>query len=139
MQRLDLTVAAAVEEPAGNTPPANPDTGACYLIGPAPTGEWAGKADHLAGYTEAGWRYVAPFSGLSVLVQPSGQIAVFRNDSWDVGTVRAASLVVDGDQVVGPRAAAISNPAGGSQADAEARTTIAAILDALRQHGLIAT
>jgi hypothetical protein len=51
--------------------------------------------------------------------------------------VRGASLVIGGQQVVGDRVAAVESPAGGTVVDAEARSTINAILDALRQHGLI--
>jgi hypothetical protein len=40
--------------------------------------------------------------------------------------------------VVGPQAAAIADPDGGAVVDGEARTAIAAILAALRSHGLIA-
>jgi hypothetical protein len=53
--------------------------------------------------------------------------------------VRAASVLIDGQQVVGPRENAIDSPSGGSVIDGEARTTIEAILDALRNHGLIET
>jgi hypothetical protein len=51
--------------------------------------------------------------------------------------VRGDALVIGGNQVVGPRAAAIDSPADGAVIDVEARAAIAAILDALRQHGLI--
>jgi len=52
--------------------------------------------------------------------------------------VRGSSLFLGDRQVVGPQAPAIEPPAGGSVVDAEARTAIEAILDRLRQHGLIA-
>jgi hypothetical protein len=51
--------------------------------------------------------------------------------------VRASSLLIDGQQVVGARAAAIAAPSGGSTVDAEARVAVEAILAAMRQHGLI--
>jgi hypothetical protein len=47
--------------------------------------------------------------------------------------------VIDGQQVVGGRAAAIDSPAGGAVVDVETRSAIDAILTAMRQHGLIAT
>ena len=65
--------------------------------------------------------------------------AVFRAGSWEIGGLRGQSLLIDGQQVVGARAPAISAPAGGSTVDAEARTAIGQILSALRTHGLIAT
>jgi hypothetical protein len=48
-------------------------------------------------------------------------------------------LFVDGDQVVGGRAAGISDPSGGVTVDAEARSAVEQILGTLRQHGLIET
>ena len=47
-------------------------------------------------------------------------------------------IVGSGMQVVGPRQNAIPNPTGGTAVDSEARLAIAAILDALRAHGLVA-
>lgn len=43
------------------------------------------------------------------------------------------------DKVVGGQMAAIAGPTGGSVIDAELRSTVAAILEALRGHGLIAS
>lgn len=43
------------------------------------------------------------------------------------------------ESVIENQQAAISNPAGGATVDAEARTAIIAILDAMRAHGLINT
>jgi hypothetical protein len=51
--------------------------------------------------------------------------------------VRADALLINDEQVIGPRAAAIASPSGGTVIDSEARSTIDAILGALRQHGLI--
>ena len=59
--------------------------------------------------------------------------------AWVVGTVKGAKLELAGAQVVGARLAAVADPGGGATIDAEARAAIAAILDRLRQHGLIAT
>jgi hypothetical protein len=59
--------------------------------------------------------------------------------SWELGKVRGSRVIVDGQQVVGSRASAISQPSGGSTIDSEARATIGQILTALRTHGLIET
>jgi hypothetical protein len=55
------------------------------------------------------------------------------------GMVHSTGLTVSGNQVVGPRGAAIANPSGGATVDAEARIVLSNILSALRTHGLIAT
>lgn len=137
LQMLELLVAAAVEEPERNDPPANPATGACYLVGSAPTGDWSQFAGHLAALTSAGWRFVAPVPGMTALVKSSGLIASYSGQSWETGTVRVQRVMVDGVQVLASRAAAIPDPAGGTIVDAEARSALAQILSAMRQHGMI--
>jgi len=139
LQTLDVLVGGAVEEPPRATPPASPALGTCYIVATGATDAWAGKSQCVAAWTSGGWRFVSPFDGLSLHERTSGTVAAFRNGAWEIGTVRAASLVVDGQQVVGARAAAIDSPAGGTVADLEARSAIDAILSAMRQHGLIAT
>ena len=111
--------------------------GACYLVGSSPTGEWAGKSKCLAGYTSGGWRLIQPLEGMSAYVKTTGTWANYRSGAWELGTLRGASLVLDGLQVVGSRLAAIAGPTGGTNVDAEARGSINQILAALREHGLI--
>ena len=138
LQTLDLLVSGAVEEPPRASPPASPTAGACYIVGEAATDAWTGKSQCVAGWTSGGWRFIAPVDGMSLYERASGTLAVFRSGSWEIGTLRGSSLVLEGQQVVGPRAAAIESPTGGSVVDSEARAALDAILDTLRQHGLIA-
>lgn len=137
LQMLELLVAAAVEEPDRNAPPASPAPGACYIVGSAPTGDWSQFAGHLAAFTSAGWRFVAPAPGMTALVKSSGLIASYSGQGWETGTVRVQRVMVDGVQVLASRAAAIPDPAGGTIVDAEARSALAQILSAMRQHGMI--
>lgn len=41
-----------------NAPPGSPVAGDSYLVGAAPTGLWAGKANKIAIYMTGGWRFV---------------------------------------------------------------------------------
>ena len=134
---MDLLVATAVEQEGLSDPPASPALGSCYIVGPSPTGDWAEKPQTVAGYTSGGWRFIEPVEGLSVYVKSTGEYAIYHSGAWEAGVLRAERLLVDGRQVVGGRAAAIAGPTGGSVTDAEARSTIEAILGALRLHGLI--
>ena len=136
---LDIAVSAAVDGYLLNAPPASPAVGSCFVVGAVPTGDWAGHALALAGYTGGGWRFIAPFTGLTALDKASGEAAVFSAGTWEKGHVRAAKLSVGGNQVVGARLAAVSDPAGGTVVDAEARNAVTAILARLRSHGLIAS
>lgn len=47
------------------------------------------------------------------------------------------SLIVDGSIVFGDQQASIADPAGGATTDTEARTAIAAIIDALEAVGIL--
>lgn len=135
---LDLAVQPVVIEIGRNAPPTTPLPGQSWIVGAAPTGAWAGAANKLAGWTNGGWRFVAPFDGMTVWSLANTGEARFTAGTWVVGESRAARLLIDGQQVVGPQRQAIATPAGGSTLDVEARAAIAAILTALRAHGLIA-
>lgn len=134
-----MLVAAAVEGAPQAAPPASPLVGNCYIVGVSPTGEWAGKAHHLAGYSSGGWRFVAPREGLSAYVKSSGLTVVYRSGAWVTGDLSGLQLSIAGVKVVGARGVAIAAPAGGATVDTEARAAIGLILAALRAHGLIQT
>jgi hypothetical protein len=137
LQRLDLLVAAAVETSPSNDPPPSPTFGACYLVGTAATGDWTGQGGSLAGFTIGGWRFAAPVEGMTTLIKDIGSFATYNTGIWEIGVLRGVSIEVDGAQVVGSRAPAISSPAGGATVDSEARGAVNQILVMLRHHGLI--
>ena len=91
----------------------------------------------LAAWTSGGWRFVLPVEGMALFERASGTWAVFRAGAWEIGKLRGSSLLIDGQQVIGPRVAAIESPSGGSVIDVEARDALGSVLDTLRQHGLI--
>jgi hypothetical protein len=137
LQLLDLAVAPAVEEPPRGVPPQAPTAGSSYVVAADATGEWAGRDNSIAGYSSGGWRFVTPPDGMNVFVRSAGVWACYRSGTWELGTVRGSSVLVDGEQVVGSRAASIPSPSGGSTVDSEARSAVIQILSALRGHGLI--
>jgi hypothetical protein len=137
LQRLDVLVAAAVEEPPRSSPPAAPEVGDCYIIGGGATGDWAGQEGRVAAYSSGGWRTVAPVPGMVVYVRSDGVFATYRNDAWSVGAAHCSAVVIDGRQVLGAAAPPIAAPAGGATVDSEARATLAQMLATLRAHGLI--
>ncbi len=137
LQTIDAIVAAAVEEAPRADPPSSPAIGACYIVANSPSGAWAGRSGSLAEFTSGGWRFIAPLEGMSAYVKSLDAWGTYRPGAWEIGVVRGSSLVLDGQRVVGARAAAIASPAGGTTADSEARATIDQILAALRGHGLI--
>lgn len=138
LARLDLAVHASVVEAGRNDPPAAPAEGACWIVGASPVGAWAGHAHALAGWTQGGWRFVAACAGMTVW--RSGDGLTLRHDGagWIAGELHASRVLIAGEAVIGPRGNAIADPVGGTAPDGEARAAIAAILAALRGHGLIA-
>lgn len=136
LARIDVAAHAAVVAAHTNQPPEAPEPGQCWLVGTAPEGEWAGAAGAIAGWTEGGWRFVTPVEGMRVWLSREAGSAVFAAGAWHFGEVYGR-LIVGGVQLIGPRAAAIAQPNGGTTVDAEARSTLASILQMLRAHGLI--
>lgn len=139
LQTLDVLAGAAVEQLPLASPPSSPVLGSCYIVAASPTGAWSGQAGKLAAFTSGGWRFITPVEGMSLFVRSSAVDARYRSGAWEIGQLRGDKLLIAGQQVVGPQAGAIANPTGGSTNDAEARSALAAILSALRQHGLIAS
>jgi hypothetical protein len=134
---LDLLVQPVVEAIGTNDPPTTPIAGQAWIVGTAPSGDWADHAGALAGWTDGGWRFVVPFEGLCAWSAENHGIARFSGIAWEIGVVRGERLEIDDEQVVGARQAAIADPDGGTVVDTEGRSAIGAILAMLRTHGLI--
>jgi hypothetical protein len=135
---LDMVVQPVIEAAGIETPPAAPEPGQTWIVGNAPSGAWAGHAGHLAGWSEGGWRFVAPQPGMTAWIREAAMQAHWSGTTWLVGQITGARVMINGQQVVGPRQPAIADPAGGTTVDIAARTAVAAVLHALRQHGIIA-
>jgi len=139
LQRIDLLLCPLVESVTLSAPPTSPATGTCYLVANDATGAWAGKEGMLAGYSDGGWRYIAPIEGMRVLDRSSGLTVLRTGGGWETGVVRAEEYRVGGLAVVRARQPAISDPAGGTVIDSQCRSAVGSILAMLRTHGLIAS
>ena len=78
-----------------------------------------------------------PVDGAQVLNRASGETMVHRDGIWEAGVLRGQEVRIEGQVVLRQRQAAISDPQGGSVIDNECRIALAAILVAMRSHGLI--
>lgn len=136
---IDALLHGRVESADLDTPPGAPAIGQCWIVADFAAGAWAGQAGMVALWTEGGWRFVAPRAGLSLTVADRDHALFFDGTEWRPGAIRDDGLYLNEEKVVGARMAAIAAPGGGCVIDAEARSTIAAILAALRGHGLIAS
>lgn len=137
LTRLDLAVHGAAVAVA-DVPPEDPEPGQCWIISETPEGDWSGHPGAMAGWTEGGWRFLAPCEGMRVWLGEVDGFALFSGGEWRIGQAHGR-LFVAGQQLIGPRAAAIVEPSGGMVVDAEARAAILAVLDVMREHGLIET
>ena len=136
---VDALLHGRVESAGLGTPPTDPAVGQCWIVAVPAEGAWSGEAGTIACWTEGGWRFVAPRAGLRMAVGDQGQALFHDGSEWRPGAIRDDGLYQADEKVVGLRQPAIAGPAGGGVIDAEARSTIAAILAALRAHGLIAS
>lgn len=136
---LDIAAQPVVEAVGVDTPPMTPAPGQCWIVGNAPTGEWAGQAGRLAGWTASGWRFLAPRRGWSAWAADSGLVVRHDGSGWIAGTVAAALIEIGGVQILSTQQAAIDPPSGGTVIDIEARAALTNIISALQAHGLIAT
>lgn len=133
---LDLLVQGRLVALGLNAPPAAPTAGDCWVVGDAPLAAWSGRSKQIAGWTTGGWRFVAPQEGMRLWLDADAGFALFRGGEWHAGQA-FGKVFVEGRQVVGKQVDAIAEPSGGVTVDAEARTAIVSVLDALRAHGLV--
>ncbi|WP_300973985.1 DUF2793 domain-containing protein [Sphingomonas sp. LHG3406-1] len=134
---LDMLVQSVCAGAPTNLPPSGPAVGDLHLCGTAPTGAWAGRSNAIAMWSGSGWRFIPAFEGMALRAKTSGLQWQFANGEWREGKILAKELHINDQKVVGPRWQSISDVAGGSNVDAEARSAINQILVALRAHGLI--
>lgn len=134
---LDAVVQPVVVAMAPATTPSAPTLGQGWIVGPAPSGAWAGQADRLAVWTSGGWRFVTPFAGMTVWNLADSLTYRRTASAWIGGQMTATALTIGGNQVVASRQPSIATPSGGTTVDAESRAATGAILTALRTHGLI--
>jgi hypothetical protein len=96
LQMIDALVQSAVISRTLSTPPGAPNNGDRYIIGPAPTGAWAGAAGQIAHWTmddpafPAGvWREYAPNAGFLVFSVADAQFLQWSGSAWIPATTGA--------------------------------------------------
>ena len=137
LARIDMLLHGAVESADEDVPPTSPDDGQCWIVADGASGSWLGQDGSVACWTGGGWRFAAPRAGLTLRVVDRGHMMYFDGSDWQDAAVRGDGFYVGGERVAGTRQPAIANPVGGSSIDSEARSSLVAILNAMRSHGLI--
>jgi hypothetical protein len=99
-----------------NDPPSNPATGERHLVGPSPTGAWAGRALAVATW-DGGWDFVTPRPGWTCYVIASEASFAFTGSAWRAAPSQLPALGVN------------------AAADATNRLTVAAAATLLNHDG----
>ena len=123
LEKLEVKLNLSVLSRTITAEPGSPSAGDAYILGATHTGtDWAGYAQHdVAIYDGTAWNNFVPIEGTQATVQDDDEIVVFNAAAWSPHT----ALVLEGK---------ITDPSGGTTIDAEARTAINAIIDALEAH-----
>lgn len=58
LNRFQVMLAAGVLEVGRNTPPISPEEGDTYIVGPSPTGAWAGRPNVITGFFSSQWVFI---------------------------------------------------------------------------------
>ena len=99
IRALDALLHISVQARNIGSPPEAPSEGESYLIGSAPIGEFADKADYIARFIEGAWMYYAPVQGLIVNVENEALCVIWRGDDWaefgNGGDIDIGALVFD--------------------------------------------
>ncbi|WP_022682154.1 DUF2793 domain-containing protein [Sphingobium bisphenolivorans] len=134
---IDMLLHGWAESADQAIPPSAPVVGTCWIVAEDAGDAWEGQEGAVACWTDGGWRFVTPRSGLSLWVSDRGHALHYDGTDWQDSSLRQDGLYIAGQRVVGERADAIAYPSGGGSVDAEGRAAIARIIDVLRAHGLV--
>lgn len=116
--RSDILLHPVVEGTV-SSPPASPSVGQCWIVGSSAADAFAGRESAIAGWTEGGWRMIAPRRGMRVYDIAHGGFRLFT-DTW---TNTMAPGV----------------PTGGTTIDVQARATLNSLIELLKTAGVLTT
>ncbi len=80
---LDTLAQLSVINRTQAEPPPAPQIGATYIVAAGPTGVFAGHADAIAAYDEAGWRFHEPADGWCCYVRSEDLLLVYAAGQLD--------------------------------------------------------
>jgi len=80
---LDTLTQLAVLDRDLNTPPGSPDVNMRYIVGPTPTGAWAGKANQVTAWDGATWQFHVPQPGWLAFVLDENGLLAWSGTAWE--------------------------------------------------------
>ncbi len=79
---LDALVQMSVVSTTLNTPPAEPEEGACFILPAGALDAWAGQDSTIAVRDNGAWAFFAPKAGWRAFVKDTGGMVVFDGTDW---------------------------------------------------------
>lgn len=134
---LDRMVALAVVSRSQVSPPPNPALGEIHIVPVAGAAAWGHPAGHIVQWQGSGWLAETVRDGQLALVTDEAQMLVFRSGWQALWPV--AGLAIGGREVLAATPVSVSAPTGGTTIDAQVRATVAALISALQQQGILST
>ena len=132
---LDRLVALVVASRSLTAPPSAPQSGTCYIVPNSGGAAWGHAAGTLLHWQGNAWLPETPRDGQIALLSDEGLMLIHRGSwraNWPV-----AGLAIAGRSVLAVPPVSVAAPGGGTTIDNEARATLAALLAALQQQGII--
>ncbi len=104
----------AVANRTTNTPPGSPSIGDRYIVGPSPTGAWAGNSNYIAQWTGTTWVLFAPSAGQVVFSVADNAWYDYTGSKWVVHeSVTQEAVLTSGDvSLTATNSVSVSVPAG---------------------------
>lgn len=102
LEILDAVVQLSVIDAVSSVSPSMPTEGDRHIVGPSPTGAWAGHEADIAVARPGGWIFVVPAAGWLAWVQDAERLVVFDGDDW----IAAIDAAVNPAPLVGVNATA---------------------------------
>lgn len=134
---IDRLLQLAVVSRSQTAPPADAAPGDVHIVGPEPTGAWAGHAGQLTAYEGGGWTFTVLRPGCLAWVGDEQVFAVMMAGGWSNGGWPARGLRVGDRSVLATEPVHVVGTTGGSTVDLECRSVLADLLLALRNQGII--
>lgn len=113
--RIDSLLSLSVAGVSASPPP-DPYEGEAWLVSSGATGVWEGQVDKVAACVGSAWQFYSPHPGMQLLNEQTGQY-LYYFQAWQASQEPPS-------------------PSGGGTVDVEARASIDAIIDSLRNSGI---
>ncbi len=82
LARLDALTHLAVSSRGLSDPPASPDEGARWVVGPSPSGAWSGHAGEIAIFQNGGWLFASPVEGMFLRISDEDLTLLHDGSAW---------------------------------------------------------